>query len=134
MSGVKHLWEVDHPYYCRQEAWNSGEVSTNFDMWASFEAEFKDADFDMNLLFRFDWEEGTAAGAGDFTGDVYYRNGIFKAFWMGQRKGLFWCNTVSVCRADEPAVLAFLQPRLDYLAALWSPLIPALGGSNATSE
>lgn len=76
----------------------------------------------IEVEMRDQYAEGSDAGAADFNGDVYYRNGVFKAFWMGQRKGLFWCNTVSVCRADEPAVLAFLQPRLDYLHALWSPL------------
>jgi len=121
---AKHLWDVDHPYYCREEAWNSGESAHHYDMWAGFEDEFKEADLDMNLLFRFDWVEGPDNGAGNFNGDVYYRNGIFKAFWMGQRKGYFWCNTVSVCRADEPAVIAFLQPRLDYLTRLWEPLQP----------
>lgn len=118
----KHLWEVNHPYYCCEEAWNSNSGPTHYDMWASFAEEWQDADFDMNLLFRFDWVEGTDEGAAPFNGDVYYRNGIFKTFWIGQRKGLFLCNTVSVCRADEPAVLEFLRPRFDYLANLWAPL------------
>lgn len=119
---TKHLWEIDHPYYCREQAWNAGEGPFHFDMWSGFEAEFRDSDFDMNLLFRFDWLEGPEAGAGAFTGDPYYRNGIFKAFWMGQRKGLFWCNTVSVCRADEPAILEFLKPRWDHISTIWEPV------------
>lgn len=118
----QHLWGADHSYYCREQAWNAGEGPHHFDMWGPFEAEFSDADFDMNLLFRWDWVEGTDAGAADFNGNVYYRNGIFKAFWMGQRKGIFWCNTVNVCRADEPSVLAFLRPRFDHLRNLWQPL------------
>lgn len=43
---------------------------------------------------------------------------------MGQRKGKFWCTEVSVCRADEPEVIKFLQPRLDNLLKLWEPLTP----------
>lgn len=119
---MSHLWEVDHPYYCREHAWNSQDPQVKFGTWGAFAHEFADADFDMNLLFRFDWLEGEASGAMTFNGDVYYRNGLFKAFWMGQRKGIFWSNEVSVCRADEPAVIAFLQPRLEYLAEMWAPL------------
>jgi len=41
---------------------------------------------------------------------------------MGQRKGLYRWSIIEVCRADEPAVIAFLQPRLEHLASLWLPL------------
>lgn len=57
-----------------------------------------------------------------FNGDVNYRNGLLKIFWMGQRKGLYQYSLVEVCRADEADVIGFLRPRWEYLKALWEPV------------
>jgi len=50
------------------------------------------------------------------------RNGTLLLFWMGQRKGLYFWSEVSVCRADEANVRAFLQTRFDHLMRLWAPI------------
>lgn len=120
-----HLWEADHAYYCAEGNYfaKSGEQPTqHYKSWAEFIAEHGDAEFDYNLVFRWDWREGADYDLPEFNGDVNYRNGQVMVCWMGQCKGLYRWTTVEVCRADEPAVIAFLQPRLDYLAALWAPL------------
>lgn len=117
----KHLWEVDHPYYCNEGNYYAGgreQPNTHYKSWADFMSEFGDADFDMNLLFRWDWSEDETP----FNGDANYRNGELAVFWMGQRKGLYFWSTVEVCRADEPAVIEFLRPRLKHLLKLWEPL------------
>jgi len=120
---TKRLWEVDHPYYCNRGNYFASEsVSDHYKTWASFAAEYADADFDLNLVFRFDWLEGEDDGAGEFTGDDNYRNGELLIFWMGQRKGLYRYSTIEVCRADEPAVIEFLRPRWEHLLQLWEPL------------
>ena len=122
---VQHLWEVKHPYYCNKGNFYAREsVASEYGTFAEFMAEQGTSDFDLNLLFRWDWEQ---SGDDDgeplpFQGDNYYRDGTLLLFWMGQRKGLYRYSRVAVCRADEPAVIAFLQPRLDYLASLWAPL------------
>lgn len=123
---MKHLWEVDHPYYCAESNYYAPgreQPCSQHKSWAEFYEEYKDADFDLNLVFRWDWkEEDPETGDSTFNGDVNYRNGKLLVFWMGQRKGLYRWSEIEVCRADEPAVRAWLQKRWDYLAKLWEPL------------
>jgi hypothetical protein len=116
------LWEADHKYYCSESNYFSNDTFSSHKSWASFIAEEGDGDMDYNLVFRWDWREGGDWGAGDYTGDDNYRNGLLQIFYVGQRKGLFRCVQVDVCRADEPGVRAFLEPRLAHLMALWGPL------------
>ncbi len=116
----KHLWEIDHPYYCNESNYYAREsVGDHHKTWADFFAEYADADLDMNLLFRFDWVEGEDHDLQPFNGDVYYRNGILKIFWIGQRKGLCRYSTIEVCRADEEQVKDFLRPRWGHIVTLW---------------
>lgn len=127
---TKHLWEVKHPYYCTEGGffWNQTDRQTiqNFGSWAKFMAEMGSSDEDMNLLFRWDWSENDpATDEPTFNGDVYYRNGELSLFFMMQRKGFHSTHNVEVCRADEPAIIEWLMPRLAHLLSLWSPLIPA---------
>lgn len=119
----KHLWEVEHEYYCNEGNYYASEsVEASYRSFADFLAEEGDSDMDYNLLFRWDWKEGGDEDSIAFNGDEHYRNGTLILFWMGQRKGLYRFSTVSVCRADEPAVLAFLGPRWEHLRKLWAPL------------
>jgi hypothetical protein len=120
---AKHLWEVDHRYYCSEGNYFTAEsVESYFKSFAEFMEDSGDSDMDYNLLFRWDWLEHDDSGSNNFNGDNYYRNGRLKLFWMGQRKGLYRYSVVEVCRADEPAVIEFLSPRLAHLMSLWSPL------------
>lgn len=125
---MTHLWEADHAYYCNEGNYfaSDTECSARYRTWAEFFESEGNSDMDYNLLFRWDWKEGPEGedSGSAFNGDVNYRNGILLLFWMGQRKGLYRWTEVEVCRADEAAVIAFLQPRLDYLADLWAPLLP----------
>jgi hypothetical protein len=118
---TKHLWEVDHPYYCSESNYYKAGLCDHHKTLASFIEEFGDSDMDLNLVFRFDWKEGEDSGAIEYNGDDYYRNGLLQIFFMGQRKGLYFCHEIEVCRADEPAVLAFLQPRFEKMLQLWEP-------------
>ena len=132
----KHLWESKHSYYCTEDNYfrspGSGtETVWEFKSWADFLAEMHDADMDYNMLFRWDWTEENDDGGETFSGDPYYRNGKLKMFFMVQRKGFHSCSIIDVCRADEPAVIEYLRPRLDHLLSLWSPLIGASGEANA---
>lgn len=105
----KHLWEPVHSYYCNPENYYAGRSDRSFFKdWASFLEEWENADFDYNLLFRWDWDE---------------KEGTLTLFWMGQRKGLFQSTKiVEVTREDEPSVRAWLEKRWKHLASLWAPL------------
>lgn len=120
------LWEVDHPYYCNEGNYYSNECHTEFPRWQDFAEGAVSEDHDMNLIFRWDWKEGDDPDAPTYNGDDYYRNGTLQLFYMGQRKGLFRCVEVSVCRADELAVIEFLRPRWALMQMLWAPLSAAL--------
>ncbi len=114
---MSHLWEIRHSYYCSdQNYYTSDSVIGKFDTWADFFDEMGECDPDQSLLFRFDWEED------GHNGDDNYRSGILRLFWMGQRKGVYYCSKVKVCRNDEPAVLEFLQKRWEHLHGLWAPV------------
>jgi len=119
----KRLWEIDHPYYCNQGNYYSNECHDHHKTWADFEAAYRDSDFDMNLVFRFDWELHDENGYQRAPGpDPYYREGKLLIFWMGQRKGLYRYSTVEVCCADEPAVIEWLKPRWEHMRKLWEPI------------
>lgn len=131
MGQGKHLWEIDHPYYCNEGNYYHNGCGDEYKSFGNFLAEYDDADFDMNLIFRFDWEEeNVETGDPAYNGDDNYRNGTLKIFWMGQRKGLYRFSLVEVCRADEPAVVEFLQPRWEHMKKLWEPL----SANNTTCE
>lgn len=118
----KHLWEIDHPYYCNEGNFYSNECGERYRTWAEFMASEGDSDLDMNLVFRFDWREGEDWNAGEYTGDINYRNGRLLMFIIGQRKGIYRYVEVSVCRADEASVIAYLSPRWELMKKLWEPL------------
>ena len=112
-----HLWEAEHDYYCNEGNYSMNGAGHNFNTLDEFLDEWGDSDMDMNLVFRWDWNEDNG-----FNGDVNYRNGVLLVFVMGQRKGHYqWCE-VSVCRADEQKAINFLRPRMEHLIKLWEPL------------
>ncbi|WP_292960565.1 hypothetical protein [Novosphingobium sp. UBA1939] len=118
---TKHLWEVEHAYYC--EGPLDRGFGSHYKSWADFIDEEGESDPYWNMLFRWDWREDGWDHAGPYNGDDYYRNGNLQLFFMGQRKGIFRAVNVSVCRADEPAVIAYLKPRWEHMRELWAPLV-----------
>jgi len=120
---TKHLWEVKHPYYCNQGNYHAREsVETEYRSFSDFMDEMGDADKDYNLVFRWDWKEENDGLESTFNGDVNYRNGKLFVFFMQQRRGNYVYSVIDVCRADEPAVIAYLQPYAEYMRELWQPL------------
>lgn len=111
---MKHLWEIDHPYYCCESNYYAPgreQPFHHYESWQEFIKENEDADFDMNLVFRFDWKK-----ASDDNGQSCDKLFIY---WMGQRKGLYRWSEIDIQDADELAVIKFLKPRWDYLVTLW---------------
>ena len=117
------LWEAEHSYYCNDGNYYAREsVESKYRSWTQFLAEEGNSDFDLNLVFRWDWREGEGWDLAEFNGDENYRNGELKIYWMGQRKGLYRYSTVEVCRADEPRVREWLEQRWEHLEKLWEPI------------
>lgn len=60
MSRTVHLWDIDHPYYCNEGNYFARDADCHchchYKSWPEFVAEQGNADLDMNLVFRFDWE------------------------------------------------------------------------------
>lgn len=117
----QHLWETDHPYYMTEGNYLALGYHTRHQSWADFLTAFGDSDLDYNYVVRWDWLEGSDWGAGDYAGDDYYRNGRFMVQFVFQRKALLASHEVEVCRADEPAVRAWLAPRFVYALTMWEP-------------
>ena len=116
MTEPKHLWEVDHPYYCSEGNYYKNDCHNRFSTWGEFYGSANDWDMDMNLLFRWDWRKPE-------NGVI----GTLSTFWVGQRKAALWSCECPVHPDEEPAVREFLQPRLAHLLALWQPLpLPSL--------
>lgn len=136
---TQHLWEINHPYYCSDSNYfangiKNRELNQTFDDFDEFLAEWGDADFDYNLLFRWDWEEISQSDYDDlmeddgesdivpFTGDETQKTGKLRLFFMHQRKGYFSPIVVLVSRSEEQRIREYLQIRYDYFKTLWEPL------------
>lgn len=123
MADERRLFDVDHPYYCSDSnyfASGTNQPFTSYSSWEDFLEEEGDADFDMNLVFRWDWKP-KLTGQGATRIDDNYRGYTLSIFWMGQRKGLFRVTETDVCRADELAVRTWLAARWQHLQLLWAP-------------
>lgn len=117
----KHLWDIKHPYYMNEGNYFKVGEHHHHPTWASFISEFGDSDMDYNWFVRWDWREGGDWGAGEYNGDDYYRHASFMLQMIGQRKSYLCSFEVSVCRADEPAIIEFLKPRWEYMKTMWEP-------------
>lgn len=125
----RHLWEVDHPYYCGEASLHTHpESQSNHGRWDSW-ADFRDSTFfvtgnrDLNLLARWDWmswrRHPEAQRRADAPDELYL-------FFVMQRKGYLASHYITVTDEDEAQVREFLVRCAAMIAALWAPLaIPA---------
>lgn len=110
---MRHLWEVDHPYYCAEANWYSNEAYLRYDSWAYFIEDWGDLDLDLNHVFRWDWHEP----------DEDNTHGRLQIFVMLQRKGLFKpIDVFGVTPEDEPSVRAWLERHWDKIGEMWAPI------------
>lgn len=126
---MKHLWEIEHDYYCEESNFYNNDCCFKYKSWNDFlrgdnnKYLINENTRCYNLLFRWDWQEiDEESGEQNFTGDIYYRNGKLKLFYMLQRKGIFSIHIIDVCRADEPKIIEFLTPAWTYMKDLWKPI------------
>ncbi len=133
----QHLWEIDHPYYCSESNYFSNDCYNEYGSWESFVEYEGDSDFDMNLVFRWDWKahdlsaDDTVEARREYADRFGDRDHAWtlSVFWMGQRKGIFRVTEIKVCKADEPAVREWLSLRAQHMRTLWEPLLDAAAPS-----
>lgn len=115
----KHLWEINHPYYCNEGNYYAPGFEQpvgTYESWDDFFKEEGDCDFDMNLLFRWDWRKADPEEK-----EWGNKEDVLLLFWIGQRKGLYRWSEIKVTDADEPAVRKWLKLRFKHLQELWVP-------------
>jgi hypothetical protein len=120
----KRLWEVDHPYYCTEGCYYVGsddfrDVHAEWESWEDFINELSDADLDMNLLFRWDWE---VPDPDDYEDEPVPGERVL-LFMYGQRKAKPMSHTITVTREDEPIIREYLRVRAEHLRKVWEPLL-----------
>jgi hypothetical protein len=110
---------VDHDYYASDNNYYSNDAGAKYSTWPDFYSEFRDADVDMNLVYRWDLSL-IDEDAGHKDGNYYLR-----IFMIGQRKGIYKPFVIDrVFEIDVPDIIKYLTPHLDKLNRLWIPLSP----------
>lgn len=110
---LKQLAEAteQHPYYCHDSNFYSREAYQEWDTWADFYEEYKDADIDMNLIFRFDLKQHEGQ-------ESYY----LKVYFIRQRKGIFMPELINIVEEkDAQTVSELLQQHFETMQKLWLP-------------
>jgi hypothetical protein len=113
---MKHLWEVEHPYYA------ASDYENYYDSWEEFIEEWGDCSFDYNLVYRVDWLEGKDNELPEYNGNPFEKYAEVKVGILMQRKGIMTVQTVKVSRSDEPDIIEFMKERFDYLKEMWEPI------------
>ena len=114
----KHLWEIEHPYYWNEGCFyaRGGECHENCASWEDFLSSMGDADPDLNLLCRWDWDVEDEEGNKNADG-----NGTLQLGFVAQRKAYTFTYHVKVSAKDEPAVRKWLANRWTKIQELWAP-------------
>lgn len=122
---VTHLWEAPHPYYASEGNYYVGgydnECHLTFDSWATFKEDGSfDADRDMNLVYRWDWDK---PDPDDYPADADMPDhDTLKLFFVGQRKAIHRSEFIDVTEADEAEVRDWLTECAKTITAIWAPL------------
>lgn len=103
---------VDHDYYANESNYYSNDATLKYDTWADFYEEFKDADVDMNLVYRWDISLREKSER--------YRMQIII---IGQRKGIYKPVHINyVDEKDVDQIVQFMKPHFEKLLSIWNPL------------
>lgn len=118
---MKHLWEIDHPYYCNDGNYYSNDTVFLHDSWQDYLSEFdlSHTDMDYNLVFRWDWKR--PQGEDDW--GQFMPDDALHLYHMAQRKGAFWVHIVRVKESDEDSVREYLTAYAEHMKKIWEPLL-----------
>lgn len=102
MSTIRN---AHHPYYATLGCYFSNECHHTAASWDEFMGNMGESDMDMNLLYRWDWQDQE-----------------LDLFFILQRKAIPLSYTVMVDSTDEPAIREWLDARWRHLRKVWTPL------------
>lgn len=101
---------VNHDYYCSDTNYYSNSATVVWGTWSDFYNDYKDADIDLNLIFRWDIKEKEHG--------EYYMN----VFIIHQRKGIFAPQIIeNIDEKDFDSIKELLSKHYDKLVNLWNP-------------
>lgn len=114
------LKDYNHPYYCEVSNFYSNKANKHYGTVSQFLAEFRDADVDMNLCFRWDIREKYEDEEEKIV--IGFRLDLFLIL---QRKGIFMPVCIDqITESDLRALEEYLQNHLETMRKNWSPLLP----------
>lgn len=119
---MKHLWEIDHPYY------GADGDEEEADSFAELKATVDGSDEDMNVMYRWDWKDYSQPHFDDlFLDDEDRSEEEFTVYLLLPRKSRFWSVTCPITKDREPEVLEWLKGDrcAGYLRTLWEPVFDA---------
>ena len=115
MENLKDLL-VEHDYYCSESNYYSNDAANTWENWENFHDEYKNADVDMNLVFRWDLKEKINEDGDKIEGYC------MEVFMIHQRKGIFAPHIIeNVNESDLENIKSYLQPHFDKLKSIWTP-------------
>lgn len=120
-QGMKHLWEVDHPYYCGEATWYKVEDHQRWNSWTDFRENtiFVTGDRDMNLLFRWDWHSWRRHPDPI---ERYDTDDELELFFVLQRKPMLVSHAIAVTDDDESEIRAWLTECAATIRTIWEPI------------
>jgi hypothetical protein len=124
-GGAYALRGAAHPYYATEGCYYaSGYDQPHYEheSWGDFLAEMGQADLDMNLLYRWDWEIPDPTDYDEDDGPSLTTEHL-ALFYMQQRKARPVSHRIVVTREDEQRIGEWLAVRAAHLRLLWSPLL-----------
>ena len=102
---------ADHDYYCSNSNYYSNDPYTEWDTFGDFYNIYKDADIDMNLIFRFDIHPRKNS-----------KKHTMNIYMIGQRKGIFFPHYIRYVDEDDfSLIMEILKPHFEKMQNLWSP-------------
>jgi hypothetical protein len=129
---VKHLWEIDHPYYGAEGYVNEAES------FAELREIVDRSDEDYNPVVRWDWADYSQPHHDDLflEGEDRSKETFTVYLIMPRKNGRAWSVTCPIAKEQEPEVLEWLRgPRvLGYLRTLWEPLLDGVEIAKADAE
>lgn len=103
---------VDHDYYASDDNHYSNDAVGRYNTWIDFYEDFKDADIDLNLVYRWDVYKRESS-------EEYY----MKIVMILQRKGIYMpIHIKSVENKDVEQILKFMKPHFEKLLKIWQPM------------
>ena len=113
---MKHLWEVEHPYYMNDGNYFRRGDHVDYRSWDGFLSDwgYDSLDIELNRIHRFDASDAP---------DCDIEKGYFEItfYRVIQRKGFCMSQSVYVPKSREQEVIDYLLPYYAQEKAIWAP-------------